>query len=149
MENFKDESFILQFLTPKVIRDLKLFSILDDDADSAIAVTNIHDDSGYRRLREELADLYNLSKQEPDIQVVEVALRGDRSIRLEHPQRDRIPLHEDDAKEVVKHLHNLWRFDVKLESLRDDKVHRTYHCNDEKVWIDSGKVKKSAKAKSP
>ena len=137
MANFKDESFILQFLTPKVIRDLKLFSILDDDADSAISVTAIHDESGYQRLREELADLYNLSKQEPDIQIVEVALRGDRSIRLEHPQRDRIPLHEDDAKEVIKHLHNLWRFDVQLESLHDDEIQRTFHCNDEKVWIDS------------
>ncbi|MBE0437409.1 MAG: SpoVR family protein, partial [Methylomicrobium sp.] len=30
MQNFKDESFISQFLSPKVIRDLKLFSILDD-----------------------------------------------------------------------------------------------------------------------
>ena len=29
MKNYKDESFILQFLSPKVIRDLKLFSIED------------------------------------------------------------------------------------------------------------------------
>jgi stage V sporulation protein R len=27
MSSFKDESFILQYLSPKVIRDLKLFSI--------------------------------------------------------------------------------------------------------------------------
>ena len=84
MANYKDESFILQFLTPKVIRDLKLFSILDDDSDSAIQVTAIHDDDGYRNVREQLANQYNVSKQEPDIQVWEVSLRGDRSIRLQH-----------------------------------------------------------------
>jgi spore cortex formation protein SpoVR/YcgB (stage V sporulation) len=138
MANFKDESFILQFLTPKVIRDLKLFSILDDDTDSAISVTAIHDDAGYRQVRQELADQYNVSRQDPDIQVYEVALRGDRSMRLHHRQQDRIPLDEDYATEVMKHVHRLWKFDVHLESLRGDKFDRVYHCNNEKVWVDSG-----------
>ena len=71
MVNYKDESFILQFLSPKVIRDLKLFCILDDDREKEIEVTAIHDDSGYRQIREELAEQYNLSKQEPNIQVQE------------------------------------------------------------------------------
>lgn len=137
MANFKDESFILQHLSPKVIRDLKLFSIVDDDADSAIRVSAIHNDDGYQRLREDLADQHNLSKLEPDIQVWEVSLRGDRSMTLRHNQRDRIALDEDDAKEVLKHVHRLWQFDVHLESMRDDKVHRVFHCNDDKVWIDS------------
>ncbi|MDH3373758.1 MAG: SpoVR family protein [Gammaproteobacteria bacterium] len=145
MANYKDESFILQHLSPKVIRDLKLFSIVDDDSDSAIRVTAIHDDDGYRRVREELADQHNISKQEPDIQVWEVSLRGDRSIRLRHKQRDRIPLDEDDAKEVMKHVHRLWQFDVHLESVRDEKVHRVFHCNDDKVWIDSGESSNPAK----
>ena len=144
MANYKDESFILQFLTPKVIRDLKLFTILDDDADRAIQVTAIHDDAGYLQVREELADQYNISKQEPDIQVWEVSLRGDRSIMLRHTQRDRVPLDEEDAKEVMKHVHNLWRFDVHLESQRDEKPHRVYHCDNDKVWIDSGDSSKSA-----
>lgn len=138
MANYKDESFILQHLSPKVMRDLKLFTILDDDSDSAIQVTAIHDDGGYDQVRERLADQFNVSKQEPDIQVWEVSLRGDRSITLRHSQRDRIPLDEDDAKEVLKHMHRLWHFDVRLESLRDEEVHRVYHCNDEKVWLDAG-----------
>lgn len=138
MANYKDESFILQFLSPKVIRDLKLFSIADDDADSAICVTAIHDDDGYRRVREELADQHNISKQEPDIQVYEVALRGDRSMTLKHQQRDRIPLDEDDAKQVLKHLHHLWRFDVHLECLYGDVTECVYHCDNDKVWVDTG-----------
>ncbi len=31
MRNFKDESFVGQYLSPKVIRDLRLFAILDDE----------------------------------------------------------------------------------------------------------------------
>ena len=147
MANYKDESFILQFLSPTVIRRLKLFSILDDDSDSAIQVTAIHDDEGYLRVREELADQYNISKQDPDIQVWEVALRGDRSLTLRHTQRDRIQLEEDDAKEVLKHVHHLWRFDVHLESMQDEKLAQNYHCNEEKVWIDSSDdSKKSEKS---
>jgi spore cortex formation protein SpoVR/YcgB (stage V sporulation) len=30
VENFKDETFVLQYLSPKVIRDMKLFSIVDE-----------------------------------------------------------------------------------------------------------------------
>lgn len=138
MANYKDESFILQYLSPKVIRDLKLFCIVDDESDSALQVSAIHDDDGYRQVREDLAEQYDMSKQEPDIQVWEVSLRGDRSIILRHRQRDNIPLDEDDAKDVLKHVHHLWRFDVHLESTRDEKVHRVYHCNDDRVWIDSG-----------
>jgi stage V sporulation protein R len=143
MVNYKDESFILQYLSPKVIRDLKLFSILDDDSERTIQVTAIHDDDGYRQVREELADQYNISKQEPDIQIWEVSLRGDRSITLRHQQQDRIPLDEDDAKEVLKHVHRLWRFDVHLESIRGEKANQVYHCNDEKVWIDTGESDKT------
>ena len=133
MENFKDESFILQYLSPAVIRDLKLFSIVDDDREKEIEVAAIHDDQGYQRLREELSDHYNLSKQEPNIQVYEVDLRGNRSITLRHIQRDRVPLDPDDAKAVMKHLHTLWRFDVYLESTQDGKVTCSYACDDDTV----------------
>jgi spore cortex formation protein SpoVR/YcgB (stage V sporulation) len=133
MENFKDESFILQFLSPTVIRNLKLFNILDDDKNEEIEVTAIHDDHGYLRIREQLADQYNLSKQEPNIQVYEVDLRGNRSLTLHHIQHDRIPLDKEDATEVLKHLHHLWRFDILLESIQEDRVTNSYVCDEESV----------------
>lgn len=34
MRNFKDESFIAQFLSPKVMRDMRLFAVVDDDQES-------------------------------------------------------------------------------------------------------------------
>jgi spore cortex formation protein SpoVR/YcgB (stage V sporulation) len=133
MENFKDESFILQFLSPTVIRNLKLFNILDDDKNEEIEVTAIHDDHGYLGIREQLADQYNLSKQEPNIQVYEVDLRGNRSLTLHHIQHDRIPLDKEDATEVLKHLHYLWRFDILLESIQEDRVTNSYVCDEGSV----------------
>ena len=127
MRNFKDESFILQFLSPKVIRDLKLFCIVDDDKEPVIEVTAIHDDSGYQAIREALSAQYNLGNREPNIQVYEVDVRGDRSITLQHQQFSRRPLGEH-TDEVLKHIHRLWGFDVHLHSVQDDKVVESFHC---------------------
>ncbi len=79
MRNFKDESFIMQYLSPRLIRELKLFSILDDDKESMLNVSAIHDDAGYRYIRSALAEQYNLGSREPNLQVQCVDLRGDRS----------------------------------------------------------------------
>ncbi|NLC01471.1 MAG: SpoVR family protein, partial [Pseudomonas formosensis] len=84
MRTFKDESFILQYLSPRVIRELKLFAIVDDEQNDFLEVAAIHDDSGYRRVRELLAAQYNLGNNEPNIQVWEVDRRGDRSLTLRH-----------------------------------------------------------------
>lgn len=94
MRNFKDESFILQYLSPKVMRDLRLFSILDDEDNPDIEVTAIHDDFGYQELREALSAQYNLGDREPNIQVYNVDIRGDRSLTLHHYRFDRKPLEE-------------------------------------------------------
>jgi stage V sporulation protein R len=128
MRNFKDESFILQFLSPKVMRDLKLFCILDDDENPTIDVTAIHDDEGYRALREALSAQYNLGNREPNIQIYEVDVRGDRSITLHHQQFNRQPLEPNSAQEVLKHIHRLWGFDVHLHSLCDNEVVESFHC---------------------
>ena len=121
MRNFKDESFILQFLSPKVIRDLRLFSVIDDDQESELEIAAIHDAGGYRRVRELLASQYNLSDREPNIQIIGADIRGDRSLTLRHTQHQRRTLNGG-TDEVLKHLHRLWGFPVHLESVYDDKV---------------------------
>ena len=114
MHNFKDESFISQFLSPKLIRDFKLFAIEDDARDNFVSVSAIHDEQGYLKIREKLSAQYNLSNLEPNIQVYNVDVRGDRSLTLRYiPQRG-IPLAES-KEEVMRHLFRLWKFDVFLE----------------------------------
>ena len=114
MENFKDESFISQFLSPTVMRELRLFAIDDNDQHSQLHISAIHNEEGYRQLRHKLAAQYNLSQHEPNIQIYDVALKGDRALILRYVPHERIPL-ADSALAVLKHLQRLWGFAVILE----------------------------------
>jgi len=127
MRNFKDESFILQFLSPKVMRDLRLFGVVDDDEEAELQIAAIHDAQGYRRVRELLASQYNLSDREPNIQIVAADIRGDRSLTLRHTQHQRRTLNGG-TDEVLKHLHRLWGFPIHLESVASDVVVSTTTC---------------------
>jgi len=128
MRNFKDESFIAQYLSPRLIREFKLFSVLDDDSRDQLEISAIHDEQGYRNIRQSLAEQYNLGSREPDIQIYNVNRSGDRSLTLRHTQHQRRPLAES-SDEIVKHIARLWGFTVRLESaLENDKVELTQEC---------------------
>ncbi len=116
MREYKDESFIGQYLSPKLMRDLRLFAIRDDQSEDELEVSAIHDEAGYRRLRESLSRQYDLGSREPNIQVWNVNLRGDRSLTLRHFQHNNRPL-GDGAAEVLKHVARLWGFGVQMESV--------------------------------
>jgi stage V sporulation protein R len=116
MRNFKDESFISQFLSPKLIRDFHFFSILDDDSQNHIQVSAIHNQEGYQAIRQSLAGQYNLGNREPNIQVYSVDLQGDRALTLRHLMYQNRPLNKQ-TQDVLKHVARLWGFDVYLETV--------------------------------
>ncbi|WP_077032706.1 SpoVR family protein [Pelomonas sp. KK5] len=118
MRNFKDESFIGQYLSPTLMREFRLFSIVDDEQEREYLISAIHDESGYQHVRQALSRQYDLSSREPNIQVWNVNLRGDRSLTLRHTQHNNRPLN-DDAHEVLKHVARLWGFGVQMESVND------------------------------
>jgi len=123
MQNFKDESFISQYLSPKVIRDFHLFAIVDDDREHSLEVAAIHNNEGYQQIRSMLSAQYNLSNIEPNIQVWNVDVSGDRSLTLRFVPNHRVPL-ADSYHQVLKHLHRLWGFTVRLEQLNEDNTVR-------------------------
>lgn len=128
MRYFKDESFIGQYLSPQLIRKLKLFYLVDDSQNPELLVQSIHDERGYQTIREALSSQYNLSHQEPDIQVYAVDIEGDRSLTLHHKQTNRVPL-GDTTQEVLKHLYTLWKFPVILKTVdMQDKMIAEYRC---------------------
>ena len=127
MKNFKDESFILQYLSPQVMRDMRLFSIMDNEKNAYLEIDAIHDDPGYRAVRESLAAQYNIGNREPNIQVYNVNVKGDRSLTLRHFMHQGRPLDEG-SEEIVKHIHRLWKFDVRLESADGEDVKKTLSC---------------------
>ena len=100
---------------------------LDDDKDADIRITAIHNDEGYRAVREQLAGQYNLGNREPNVQVIDIDMRGDRAMYLQHTQHNRRPL-DRNTDDVMKHLHRLWGFDVHLQSIQDGRVTASFHC---------------------
>jgi stage V sporulation protein R len=113
--NYRDESFIQQFLSPKVMRDLKLFAVRDKAEDPVYMVAAIHNELGYRRLRTTLARLYDVATHQPDIQVVGANLAGDRTLTLRHNRYRGIPLAPNSRDAVLKHVRKLWGYEVTLE----------------------------------
>jgi stage V sporulation protein R len=133
MRNYKDESFISQFLSPQLMRDLRLFMLTDNDQEPEMLINAIHNEAGYNRVRESLSNQHNLGSLDPDIQVFSVDLEGDRSLTLHYTQHNRVPLNQD-ANEVLKHLHTLWKFPVTLKSMSlDGKTLKTYQCPTEEA----------------
>ncbi|MCA1948874.1 MAG: SpoVR family protein, partial [Armatimonadetes bacterium] len=112
--NFRDESFVLQYLSPHLIRKFKLFSVRDDAEDPYLLVEHIHNERGYRQIRKRLARQYDLGYLEPDIQIVDVDLAGDRKLVLHHRVTNGVLLDENDAKAVLRHVANLWGYEVQL-----------------------------------
>jgi len=116
--NYRDESFISQFLSPRLIRQLRMFHLRDDPAERAgVRVSAIHDERGYQRVRRELAREYDVGFTDANIEVVDVDLAGDRRLMLTHAVLNGAQLNEADAKRVLQHLADLWSYDVRLAEI--------------------------------
>ncbi|WP_299762569.1 SpoVR family protein [uncultured Pontibacter sp.] len=116
MENFRDDSFILQYLSPKVIRDMKLFTIVDNELEDEYEIGAIHNERGYRKVREQLSNQYERSQLVPNIQVTKVELHKTSKLYLTHYiQKDR-RLEAASAKDTLEHIRYLWGFPVELQS---------------------------------
>jgi stage V sporulation protein R len=96
------------------MRKMKLFDVRNDAAEPELHVEAIHNERGYRKLRKSLARQYDIGYLEPDIQIVDVDLIGDRKLILQHRVLNRILLEESDTRAVLRHIANLWGYEVML-----------------------------------
>lgn len=120
----RDDSFVAQYLSPKVMRDLHMFSVDiewlrdeddDEDIDVVAAVGEISDEQGYRNIRTALSRSLERINRVPQIAVVGADLEGDRVLKLKYiPYRGRM-LDEEDAENVVHYIDELWGFPVELD----------------------------------
>jgi spore cortex formation protein SpoVR/YcgB (stage V sporulation) len=118
--NYRDESFIEQFLSPKLIRDFRLFSLFDKADDATYKVSAIHNEGGYRSVRSALARQFDVGIADPNIQVVSADLKGNRTLFLQHRMYRGIPLHNATKELVLAHIERLWGHDVVLEEVAGD-----------------------------
>jgi stage V sporulation protein R len=121
--NFRDESVISQYLSPNLIRKFGLFQLRDDHDEEEMEVAAIHDERGYREVRRALARQYDMGRRDPDIQVIDVDLNGDRRLELRHTVLDGVTLEEKDADRVLQHLADLWGYEVRLVESDDESVY--------------------------
>jgi stage V sporulation protein R len=117
--NYRDESFIEQFLSPKVIRDFRLFALADQADAPALTVAAIHDENGYRNVRSTLARQYDVGIADPNIQVTGANMKGDRKLYLVHRMHRGVPLHAQTRDMVLPHVERLWGYDVVLEEVAE------------------------------
>lgn len=122
VENFKDETFVLQYLSPKVMRDMRLFELSDEQTSNFYKVSSIHNEKGYRKVRQSLSEFYNRSRYVPDIQVYNVDVYGNRSLTLEYTPVDSKELDLNEVDKVLPHIKHLWGFPVKIVQRGQEKL---------------------------
>ncbi len=115
--NYRDDSFIGQFLSPKLIRKWRLFHIVDVEDAPQLEVTAIHNGRGYHDVRRSLAADYEIRRQIPDIQVVDVDLGGSRKLVMHHKVVNGKLLDSSSATEILCQIANLWGYEVSLEEI--------------------------------
>jgi stage V sporulation protein R len=114
--NHRDESFIRQFLSPELMRKMKFFD-LHDDGESDLVVKAIHNERGYRAVRTNLANQFDVVQNEPEIEVIDVDLDGDRRLILHHRVYSGILTDGKDTAMVLQHLADLWGYEVVLDEV--------------------------------
>jgi hypothetical protein len=101
--NYRDESFILQYMSPKIIRG--------SACSRSTTMRRSQHRCGSRRSTtrsaiaanpQRLSRQYDLSRREPDIQVVDVDLTGDRCLVLAHYVHDGVLLDEKSCRSVLR-----------------------------------------------
>jgi stage V sporulation protein R len=117
MQNYRDESFLLQFLTPKLVRDFRLMNIHTSEGLDHWTVTNTAGPEGFKAIRSQLSAAYRLESAMPEISVVRYAHDTDRKLVLHHQSYNGKLLAKNEATQTLKHLRQLWGFDVSLESI--------------------------------
>ena len=116
-KNYRDESFILQFLSPKVIRDFRMLHLADTATAPAYGVGDIHDETGYKNVRRNLAAQYDPSKTDSDIQVTSADLTGSRCLEMTHTITNGTLLEKNSAKDVMQYIAQLWGYKVRLNEV--------------------------------
>lgn len=115
--DFKDDSFIQQFLSPKVMRDFRMFWIMDDEKNPKYYIKAIHDKEGYKQIREKLSQSYNITNVIPNIQVTNVDRWGDRSLQVTYYSKNGHRLHEKDASKTLMYLQRIWGYTCYLQTV--------------------------------
>lgn len=115
VEMYRDESFILQWLSPKVIRDFKFFNLRDSSKNKYNYLVDLtHSDEDWKELRSTLAANYSLQNYVPKIEITGVDWEDDRTLNLSYTIYKDQQLKYTVAKKVLNHIETLWGSGITL-----------------------------------
>ena len=116
VENYRDESFIRQYLSPHMMRKLRLFSLSDDKSETDFyKIEAIHNEAGYKKIRNSLASEYELSNWLPKIEVVDADIKNTRRLSLVYYEHNNRKL-SDKVDVMLDHVKTLWGHPITLRS---------------------------------
>lgn len=113
--NFKDESFILQYLTPKLVRDFKLFKFEDNSHNPFWEIKATQDDQDFREIRTQLAEHYNIFNRVPLTYVEGTDLKGSRALYLVQKESINAQIEGNSALRVIELLKKIWPYPIKYK----------------------------------
>lgn len=119
--NYRDESFVRQFLGPKVIRKMKLFKLVDDTRKENYLISAIQDINGFKEIRSTLAKSYETDEWCPKIEITDANIKGDRTLTLTY-YRERGRNVGESWASVLHHINRLWGYKVRLITQRGNIV---------------------------
>ena len=122
--NYRDEGFIAQFLSPNLMREMRMMSASISGTSGKVA--EICDDIGYLNLRNALSNSYNMINYVPEIVVNHAKMKGDRTLVLEYRQFKNRELYKSYATKTISHVKYLWGYDVKMVKRKEDGIMSDY-----------------------
>ena len=87
---------------------------MDEQEATHYEVNAIHDEYGYKKIRQALSESYNRSRYVPDIQIYDVDVYGDRTLTLEHTPVNNRLLDSSSISKVLPHVEFLWGFPIRI-----------------------------------
>jgi spore cortex formation protein SpoVR/YcgB (stage V sporulation) len=110
VENFQDSSFILQFLSPAVIRKWRLITV-SDQSDHYL-VERIHNERGYREIRSWLSKQYE--SRVPEIFVKPINKKTSMNLELVRNDTSQKILDTNTVDKMLQYVKYLWGYPVSL-----------------------------------
>lgn len=137
-----DETYIEQYLSPKVMRDFKMFQLgvlepgdMDEETKFLSRVNNVdfaqvsavQNADGFRKMRTQLARDYRTPENFPDVRLHDYQYKTDRALILRHNVLKDKRLDPADTQLVLELMHSQWEHPVVIESVDDNgKVLQTF-----------------------
>lgn len=113
--NFRDPSFVLQYLSPKLVRDFKFLTLKSKSEDDYVEITATHDTEDFKAVRSTLEAHYDFYTRLPYITVEGAALKSSRALFINVTERKNREVDGDSLAQTLDLLKTIWPYPIKVK----------------------------------